>query len=114
MQHARLTHIAQELWGQVIRPGDTVVDATCGNGHDTAFLARAVGRDGTVHAFDIQAAAIESTQHLVASSMVAADFPSLHYHQESHAQMAARVGSCTARAVVFNLGGCRRAGMRKC
>lgn len=28
MQHARLTHIAQELWVQVVRRGDTVVDAT--------------------------------------------------------------------------------------
>ena len=28
MQHARLTHIAQELWTQVVRRGDTVVDAT--------------------------------------------------------------------------------------
>lgn len=45
---------AQELWEHLCRPGDTVVDATCGNGHDTLCLARAVGPSGTVFAFDVQ------------------------------------------------------------
>ena len=31
-----------------------MVDATCGNGHDTAFLAKAVGPTGAVFGFDIQ------------------------------------------------------------
>jgi len=39
LQNSRLTRIAHELWLQIVRPGDTVVDATCGNGHDTVFLA---------------------------------------------------------------------------
>ncbi|PNH03525.1 putative rRNA methylase ytqB, partial [Tetrabaena socialis] len=51
----RLTTITQAVWSQVLRPGDTAVDATCGNGHDTLFLARAVGPGGHVFAFDIQA-----------------------------------------------------------
>jgi predicted methyltransferase len=45
-----------------IKPGDWVVDATAGNGHDTEFLATLVGPSGRVFAFDIQAAAIESTR----------------------------------------------------
>jgi predicted methyltransferase len=40
---------------QVLRPGDTVVDATAGNGQDTLFLAEAVGPTGTVYALDVQA-----------------------------------------------------------
>ena len=44
-----------------IRPGDTVVDFTMGNGHDTAFLSKAVGEGGRVYAFDIQPGALEST-----------------------------------------------------
>lgn len=47
---------------QVIRPGDMVVDATCGRGGDTAFLAGLVGKNGLVWAFDIQKEAIESTR----------------------------------------------------
>ena len=44
-----------------IRPGDTVVDFTMGNGHDTEYLCRKVP-DGKVYAFDIQASALENTK----------------------------------------------------
>jgi predicted methyltransferase len=104
MQHARLTHIAQELCGQVLRPGDTAVDATCGNGHDTAFLAAAVGPRGVVHAFDVQPAAIEAMQLRVAESLHAELQPTLRCHLASHADMLQLVGSCAARVVMFNLG----------
>jgi hypothetical protein len=39
----------------VLRPGDTAVDATCGNGHDTLALAELVGPSGRVFALDLQA-----------------------------------------------------------
>ena len=51
---ARMTRGAQLCWAQFVQPGDTVVDATCGNGGDTLWLARAVGPSGRVLAFDIQ------------------------------------------------------------
>lgn len=38
------------------------VDCTAGNGHDTLFLAREVGPDGRVWAFDVQEAAIAATR----------------------------------------------------
>lgn len=44
-----------------IKPGDTVADFTMGNGHDTAFLSKAVGKNGRVYAFDIQQKALDST-----------------------------------------------------
>ena len=37
-----------------MEPGDFVIDATMGNGHDTAFLAELVGPSGEVFAFDIK------------------------------------------------------------
>ena len=49
-----------------LRPGDTAVDFTMGNGYDTVFLSKAVGESGRVFAFDIQAQALQSTsQRLV-------------------------------------------------
>ena len=54
--------LAQEALSSCIRPGDTVVDATMGNGHDTLFLCEAVGPDGRVWAFDIQPQAVASTE----------------------------------------------------
>ena len=105
MRQARVTSFAQELWQQVVQPGDCVVDATCGRGHDTAWLAKAVGPNGMVHAFDIQPAAIEATQQLVASSLPhGAPGPAVYYHQASHVEMLQRVGSGCARLISFNLG----------
>ena len=45
-----------------ITEGATAVDYTMGNGHDTAFLSKAVGETGKVFAFDIQESALISTQ----------------------------------------------------
>jgi SAM-dependent methyltransferase len=44
-----------------VREGDLAVDATAGNGHDTAFLAELVGPGGRVWAFDVQRCAIDAT-----------------------------------------------------
>jgi hypothetical protein len=46
-----------------LKAGDTAVDFTMGNGYDTSFLADRVGENGKVFAFDIQAAAVESTKN---------------------------------------------------
>lgn len=48
-----------------IKEGGTVVDFTMGNGHDTLWLSKAVGKNGKVYAFDIQKEAIESTAKLL-------------------------------------------------
>lgn len=48
----RLTSVAQDIWTAYVQEGDAVVDATAGNGGDTLWLARAVGPQGSVSAFD--------------------------------------------------------------
>lgn len=44
-----------------LREGDTAVDFTMGNGHDTEFLSKTVGPTGRVFAFDVQEMALTST-----------------------------------------------------
>ena len=44
-----------------LKEGDLAVDFTMGNGHDTEFLSKTVGKSGRVIAFDIQEKAILST-----------------------------------------------------
>lgn len=48
---------------QYVRPGDSLIDATCGNGNDTLLLALLTGPTGRVWAFDIQRPALERTAH---------------------------------------------------
>lgn len=54
--------IAADVLRQVVQPGDTVVDATLGNGHDTLMLCELVGETGRVIGFDIQPDAVERTR----------------------------------------------------
>lgn len=50
------------IYEKFIKPGDIVVDATCGNGNDTLTLSRLAKE---VYAFDIQANAINNTKKLL-------------------------------------------------
>ena len=52
------------VWRNIVQKGDTVVDATCGNGNDTLALLKMVADEtgrGRVYGMDIQDSAIEST-----------------------------------------------------
>lgn len=49
-----LTRLAHDLVAPHLPVGGLAVDATVGNGHDLAFLARMVGEGGGVIGFDIQ------------------------------------------------------------
>ena len=62
-------YLARDALLQAVNAGDTVVDATMGNGHDTLFLAELVGPEGHVCAFDIQESALESTRALLAGGL---------------------------------------------
>ncbi len=50
---------AQKQAGRFLSAGDIAIDATCGNGFDTLFLADKVGSKGVVYGVDIQPRAIE-------------------------------------------------------
>lgn len=84
-----------------ITPGDTVIDATAGNGHDTLFLAEAVGETGKVIAIDIQQQAIDSTR---ARLRIAGIVSRVEYFQASHAKIREIAAGISPTAIVFNLG----------
>lgn len=62
---SRIVPWAQELLGEVLNPGDLVVDLTAGNGQDTLALFKLVGVTGQVIAFDIQSSALDNTRSLL-------------------------------------------------
>ena len=93
-------YLAADCLRQVVQPGDTVVDATMGNGHDTLMLAHLVGETGYVVGFDVQAQAVESSRKLLESEGV---LDRCKLHVLGHEHMAEEVTG-PVRAVVFNLG----------
>ena len=78
------------------------IDATCGNGGDTAFLCHLADPEGRVLGFDIQPEAIASTRkHLEQLGVPAARY---ELHCQSHADLLQVVQPGTADAVMFNFG----------
>jgi SAM-dependent methyltransferase len=89
--------MAHALWRAVARKGDLAVDATAGNGWDTAALAELVlgddGEDpGVVLAFDVQARALESTRRRVDERFDEGKASRVRLVLDSHARLGEYVG----------------------
>jgi len=98
-----VTTQAHRLIRQFVSPGDTVIDATAGNGHDTLFLAELTGANGTVYAIDVQANACEACLRRLTS----AGIRHAHILTGDHAELLSwipRSRHGTVAAVMFNLG----------
>ena len=83
----------------MIGTADLCIDATCGNGGDTAFLCRLVGPEGRVLGFDIQPEAITSTRARLEKQGLTAELIC-----DSHANLLQYVRPGTADIVMFNFG----------
>ncbi len=62
MARVSITETVHQHLKPLISPGDVVIDATVGNGHDSLFLAHLIGETGRVYGFDVQSDAIAATQ----------------------------------------------------
>lgn len=101
----RAVEFSHLLIRERLYPGDTAVDATAGNGHDTHFLAQLVGDDGMVFAFDVQQDALASARTRLERWGVPPQC--FRFYQQGHetmreaipAEFHGRIG-----AVLFNLG----------
>ena len=92
--------MARKYISSCVSDGDRVIDATCGNGHDTLFLAEIVGEKGKVFSFDIQPEALTNTRRLLEANNLA---DRVHLIQSGHERMDSHVHEKVA-AVMFNLG----------
>lgn len=93
-------HLAADYIRRTVREGDTVVDATMGNGGDTLFLAEIVGETGRVYGFDVQKEAVERTRARLESAGVQERATLL---LAGHETMSEHVHDAPV-AVMFNLG----------
>ncbi|MCR4435563.1 MAG: class I SAM-dependent methyltransferase [Clostridiales bacterium] len=91
---------SHHLIRSVVKPGDIVIDATAGNGHDTAFLAELVGSGGKVYAFDIQEQALQQTRERLAGLKL---LDRVELIKDGHQNMDRYVAG-KVKAVMFNLG----------
>jgi hypothetical protein len=106
----RMVHWAHTLLAPVLRPGDLAVDLTAGNGADTLFLARRVGPQGRVLAFDLQQQALQATATRLVGAGVAVQrwqpgplSPGVHLVHDSHEHVAAYLDG-QVQGMIANLG----------
>lgn len=97
----RATEIAHLLMRQSVNPGDWVVDATVGNGHDTLLLAKRVGPTGRVIGFDVQETALAAAAERIDGMP---QVTLIHAGHENLAEHLPVDGRERLAAAMFNLG----------
>ena len=88
--------------GAVLRDGDVAVDATVGNGWDTALMADLVGIGGVIYGFDVQQVAIDVTRVRIDGCRA-----TVRLHLQGNESMSNAVDGVhhgNVKAVTFNLG----------
>lgn len=96
-----LTQMAHNVVRRIVLQGDTVIDATAGNGHDTQLLAVLVGSAGRTIAIDIQQSAIDATTTRLAKVGLAVDLRRGDHASELESL---KSSGLVAKAIMFNLG----------
>lgn len=97
--------LAHHYWKQLLLPGDAVIDATCGNGHDTLLLAQITRTDldGKVYAIDIQKSAIEKSRKKIREHDESL-LKGIVFVHGSHETFPEEIERESVRLAVYNLG----------
>jgi predicted methyltransferase len=91
---------SHQIISGIVTAGDVVIDATAGNGNDTAFLAGLVGSSGKVYSFDIQETALNNTGIRLAEQGLESRVELIN---SGHEHIAKYVNT-PVKAAMFNLG----------
>ena len=100
----RQTELAAYLVRSHLKSGDSAIDATAGNGHDTLMMAQCVGENGHVYAFDVQEEAIVQTRQLLEDNAVS---DRVHLFCQGHETIGDNLliqNDPVINAAMFNLG----------
>ncbi len=98
-------HTAHALWYSLLQSGDTAIDATCGNGHDTLILAQILlaPTKGQLLALDIQPEAIAHTKERLSQQLPKEIFTRIQFYQQSHTTFPIMEQE-SVKLIVYNLG----------
>lgn len=101
--HIKLAH---QYWAALLHPDDLVIDATCGNGHDTLYLATLLFKDNSeskLYALDLQTKAIEETRDRLQKNLPEHS-QKVKLLQTCHSQFPEELAPVSVKLIVYNLG----------
>lgn len=98
--------LAHHYWSLLLEVGDSVIDATCGNGHDTLFLARhCLAKDrGQLISLDIQTKALNQAKELLFSEVSEEILSHIHFLNQCHSVFPISLLESPVKLIVYNLG----------
>ncbi|WP_100934151.1 class I SAM-dependent methyltransferase [Candidatus Chlamydia corallus] len=102
--HRLLTHnvvqASHEIFKNIVSPGDTVIDATCGNGKDSLLLARLLQGCGKLVVYDIQKEALNHALILFETHLSEEEKAIIEIKEQSHEYLSEK----DAKLIHYNLG----------
>lgn len=105
--------LAHSHWEKIVKPGDTVIDATCGNGQDTLILCQLALEKGQgfVYAVDIQEKAINHTRNFLIKHLCEENQKCISYQLGCHSIFPNEIPKESVTLIAYNLGylpGCNK------
>ena len=101
MKNYQITSWVHHFMEDHVQEGELCIDATMGNGNDTALLSKLVGERGKVIAFDVQQLALDHTKERMEKEGCPDNYQLV---LESHEQMGNYAEEGTVSCIAFNLG----------
>jgi hypothetical protein len=98
--------LAHGYWKALLRAGDIAIDATCGNGHDTAILAQLLlpNPNSLLYGLDVQQSALDKTSLLIRQSIPESHTARVSLYQRCHSEIDRIPLPFPPRLIVYNLG----------
>lgn len=98
--------LAHAYWSQIVHLGDSVIDATCGNGHDTLKLCQLAlsTNKGKVYGFDIQEQALTTTHQYLSAHLRSNFKEQVMLQQRCHSSFPDEIPPASIKLIVYNLG----------
>lgn len=91
--------LSKIYWKNLLKSDDNVIDATCGRGKDSLFLAKIL-KKGKLFCFDIQKEAIDSSYLLLKRENI--DLKRIYFYNQSHVYFSKIPDKI--KLIVYNLG----------
>lgn len=98
-------HLAHFYWDLLLKGGDLVLDATCGQGKDSLFLAKKIleKEKGKLIVMDLQKEALEKTRFLLEEHLDQEVLEQVQYINSCHSEIDLPYPD-TLKLIVYNLG----------
>jgi SAM-dependent methyltransferase len=94
--------LAHHYWSLLVKDGDIVIDATCGNGWDSLILAKLNPK--ILYSIDLQEQAIEKAQVRLSAHLSAQAYEKVQWIHGSHVRFPEEILPGTVKLIVYNLG----------